>query len=245
MIEEEFSVIKKNGQRIAGKVFIPQKDNRRYPTVIFAHGFNENYRNLQHHGCGFAEAGIVCIFFDFCGGGIDSLSDGKLSEMTVLTEIEDLEAVISTVSEFDYVDADRLFLQGESMGGFVSAFVAAQMTESIKSLILWYPAFVIPDDSKRRLASGDNMCFGLEICPDFNKAAADIDIYSTISKYTGPVKIIHGDQDVVVSIDYSRRAVDVYSDALLTVIPGAGHGFDEEDSKKAREESIEFIIQHV
>ena len=245
MIEKEFVVIKKNGYRIAGKAFIPQMNNQRYPTVIFSHGFNENYRSFQHHGVGFCEAGIVCILFDFCGGGIESLSDGKLQEMTVLTEIEDLQTMIDAVSEFDYVDADRMFLQGESMGGFVSAFVAAQRNDCIKALILWYPAFVIPDDSKRRLESGDNMCFGLKLCPDFNKVAADIDIYSIISKYTGPVKIIHGDQDTVVSISYSHHAADVYNDASLTVMPGAGHGFDDEDSERARKESIEFIMQYI
>ena len=48
------------------------------------------------------------------------------------------------------VDSDQLFIQGESQGGFVGAYVAAQIPEKIKGLILWYPAFVIPDDAKRR-----------------------------------------------------------------------------------------------
>lgn len=245
MIEEEFTVIKKNGQRIVGKAFIPDKDGKTYPTVIFSHGFNENYRSFEHHGYGFAEAGIACIFFDFRGGGVESLSDGTLQEMTVLTEIEDLECVIDVVSEFAYVDTDRLFLQGESMGGFVSAYVAAQMPERIKALVLWYPAFVIPDDAKRRFENDENVCFGLELCPDFNKAAMNIEIFNIISGYTGSVKLIHGDQDPVVPISYSHHAVEVYSDASLTVIPGAGHGFEDKDSKNARDISIAFIMAHL
>ncbi len=245
MMEKEFAVIKKNGKKIAGKAFVPEKGCQSYPTVIFSHGFNGTYKNLQDHGHGFAEAGIACIFFDFCGGGVESLSDGTLQEMTVLTEIEDLECVIDAVSEFDYVDADKLFLQGESMGGFVSAYVAAQMPERIKALVLWYPAFVVPDDAKRRFENGENVCFGLELCPDFNKAAMNIEIFHIISQYTGAVKLIHGDQDPVVPVSYSHHAAEVYRDASLTVIPGAGHGFGDKDSKHARDISIAFLVEHL
>lgn len=242
MIEETFSVIKKNGQRIVAKAFIPKGNGKQYPMVIFSHGFNENYRSFEHHGKGFAEAGIACILFDFCGGGTGSLSDGALEEMTVLTEMEDLETMIQFVSTLDYVDTKRLFLLGESMGGFVSACVAAGMAERIRALILWYPAFVIPDDSRRRLELGDHTCFGLKISPEFNQTAADIDIYHRMESYTGPVKIIHGDEDAVVPLEYSKRAVTVLKDAALMVMSGAGHGFDGEDSKRAREASIEFIV---
>ena len=66
-----------------------------------------------------------------------------------------------------------------------------------------------------------------------------------ISKYTGPVKLIHGDEDSVVSLSYSERAVKSFKDASLTVMPGAGHGFGEEDSTKARELTIEFIMKQL
>ena len=73
-----------------------------------------------------------------------------MTQMTVLTEAEDLTEVISQVQQMENVDSDQLFIQGESQGGFVGAYVAAQIPEKIKGLILWYPAFVIPDDAKRR-----------------------------------------------------------------------------------------------
>ena len=89
MMGERLAFQKKNGQKIAGKAYFAGVD-KKYPTVIFAHGFGSNYRDLEHHGAGFAESGINCIFFDFCGGGLKSLSDGKMTQMTVLTEAEDL-----------------------------------------------------------------------------------------------------------------------------------------------------------
>ena len=113
MMGERLAFQKKNGQKIAGKAYFAGVD-KKYPTVIFAHGFGSNYRDLEHHGAGFAESGINCIFFDFCGGGLKSLSDGKMTQMTVLTEAEDLIEVISQVQQMENVDSDQLFIQGES-----------------------------------------------------------------------------------------------------------------------------------
>ena len=127
------------------------------------------------------------------------------------------------------------------MGGFVSAYVAAQMPEKIKGLVLWYPAFVIPDDSRKRVEDGDNTCFGLQLSPDFNTTAMNIDIYGVIANYHGPVKIIHGDKDFVVPLSYSEKAQRTYANAELDVIMDAGHGFEEEDSEAARRLSISFI----
>lgn len=241
MREERLDFYKENGQKIAAKAFIPEGEGKKYPVVIFAHGFNGNYKTLQHHGEGFAEAGIVCLFFDFCGGGMESESDGLLKEMTVITEVEDLKVVMNEVAKLPYIDEDNMFLQGESQGGFVSAYVAAEVPEKVKALVLWYPALVIPDDSKRRFEEGDNKCFDLELSPDYNIVAKDIDIFEKIKGYKGPVKLIHGDMDPIVPISYSQRALEAYENASLEIIPQAGHGFDGEDSANARKYSIEFV----
>ena len=52
-----------------------------------------------------------------------SKSDGKTTEMSVLTEVKDLEVVIDYVSTLPYVNKDKIFLMGCSQGGFVSALV--------------------------------------------------------------------------------------------------------------------------
>ena len=126
MIQKKMVFQKENGQKIAAMAYLAGTEQN-YPTVIFAHGFNSNYRDLQHHGDGFAQEGINCIFFDFCGGGLNTLSDGTMKQMTVLTEAEDLTEMINQVSQMECVDETRLFVQGESQGGFVSAYVEAQI----------------------------------------------------------------------------------------------------------------------
>ena len=242
-MKKELTFTKKDGKVIRGVVYLPDslKEGEKCPTVIFSHGFGGNYRCLEHHGNGYAKAGIACVFFDFCGGGLESLSDGSMKEMTVLTEADDLEAVFDQVRSLEFADPEKLYLQGESMGGFVSAYVAAKKKDLVKGLILWYPAFVIPDDSRVRYEKGDDTCFDVDISPDFNRAAMNIDVFAVIPAYKGPVKIIHGDRDEIVPLEYSVRAVKVYDNAELVVINGAGHGYEGADSDKARRLSIDFI----
>ena len=241
MITEEMCFERKDGKIIRGRMYLPEKMGERLPVVIFCHGFGSNFRELAHHGEGFAKAGICCLFFDFCGGGLESLSDGTMEEMTIATECQDLETVIDGVRKLDYVDPERLFLQGESMGGLVSAMVAAGRPEDIRALVLWYPAFVIPEDAERRYRAGEREVFGQHMGEAFDREAKDIDVYGTIPAYRGPVLIIHGDRDAVVPIACSQRALSAYENARLIVIPGAGHGYEGKDSAAAREYSIDFL----
>lgn len=61
-----------------------------------------------------------------------------------------MSAVLEQVRALDYVDESQVFLRGESQGGFVSAYVAANHPEDVKALILYYPAFVLQDDARAK-----------------------------------------------------------------------------------------------
>lgn len=211
--------------------------------VIFCHGLGSCFRELLHHGEGFARAGICCLLFDFCGGGPASLSDGAMEEMTLRSECEDLKAVISWAGNLDYVDPGQIFLQGESMGGLVSALVAAEISEVVRALVLWYPAFGIPEGAARRLRTGEREFFEISLGEAFDLEAQGLDVYGTIPAYRGSVLMIHGKKDYIVPPGFSRRALSAYREARLIVLPGAGHGFDGADSSAAREYSISFIRQ--
>ena len=241
VIKETLEVVKDNGKMIRGMIFRPEAEDKKYPAVIFSHGFGSNYNELIHHGSGYAENGIVCAFFDFCGGGEESTSDGTMLEMTVLTEADDLEAVMDTVLDLPYVDKDALYLQGESQGGFVSALVGVRRKADVKGLILWYPAFVIPDDAKERAKTGTTNVFGHELSSDYDRVAKAIDVKKLQQDFGKPVLLIHGDKDPVVPIEYSRSAAANYGYATLREVRGAGHGFEGKDSEDARGMSIDFI----
>ena len=79
VITEDLEVVKEDGLVVRGLIYRPDAEGE-FPTVIFSHGFGSNYHELMHHGDGYAENGIVCVFFDFCGGGMESTSDGVMQD---------------------------------------------------------------------------------------------------------------------------------------------------------------------
>jgi pimeloyl-ACP methyl ester carboxylesterase len=237
---EKLEVTKENGQVVRGLIYRPDAEGE-FPVAIFSHGLGSNYNELMHHGNGYAENGIICVFFDFCGGGMESTSDGSMQDMTVMTEANDLVAVMESVKCLPYVNKDSVYLQGESQGGFVSAIVGLAYHEDVKGLILWYPAFSIPDDAAKRLKNGGEEFMGIRLSPDYDRAAADIDVKGLQTGFGKPVLLIHGNKDDVVPIEYSRTAAANYGNAMLKEVKGAGHGFDGKDSEFAREASIAFL----
>ena len=63
-----------------------------------------------------------------------------------------------------------------------------------------------------------------------------------IGKYRGPVLIVQGDADRVVSMDDSRRAQQLYRPGTrLHVIPGAGHGFKPHEFQEEMEQLQQFL----
>ena len=243
-----------DGMMIRGRMYLPAEaspdaaEGKRFPLAVFAHGLGANYRELAHHGEGMAEDGICAFLFDFCGGGGESLSDGKTEDMTVPGECLDLETVLEGLWQLPYIDAAHTFLMGESLGGLVAALVGAKLKDKIAGLILWYPAFGMPEKVRRKFADLQVQAreeFGMTIGTAYYETAKEIDAYKEAAAYKGPVLMIHGDRDDIVPIRCSEDALEIYDEADLLIISGGGHGFDGEDSRNARESSVAFMKEHL
>lgn len=168
-----------------------------------------------------ADKGMVAYCFDFCGGSSDSKSDGSFDDMTVFSEVADLKAVLDAVKSLDIVNKDSVYLLGSSQGGLVSALVAEECVSDVRGLILFYPAFNIPD-----MVNKFGSMMGQYGSSNFIDSIKDYDVWSHIGSYNKRVTIIHGSADMIVSISYSEKAVELYPDAQLYVIEGANHGFN-------------------
>lgn len=244
---KELYLKKRDGKTIFAKLYLPDYD-KKYPLALFAHGFGSDLSNLEHYGPMFVEYGIGMLLFDFCGGGPRSKSDGVMTEMSVLTELEDLLFVFDEISRLEYIDMDNIFLMGESQGGYVAAHCASVIPDKIKGLILWYPAFVLEENAENAFVAGeavDSKLFGLDIGAIYSRDAVTVDIYSRIGAYKKDVLIIHGDEDYVVPLEASKKALSIYENAGISVLPGAGHGFNGDDIQKAARECIDFINSHI
>lgn len=221
------------------------------PAVIIFHGFMANQHSVKHYAEFLAELGQAAFIFDFCGGCLKGSSDGKSHEMLVLTETEDLKSVMSYVKQREDINPEHISLMGCSQGGVVCALTAAQLKNEVERLILFYPAFCIPDDARRgrmMFARFDPANippvisrFPMKLGDVYPKAVINMNIYDEIKGYDGPVLLVHGTKDRIVDISYSRKAREVYSNCEYLEIEGAGHMFSEKHDRIAMEALKKFI----
>lgn len=253
MSKYEYETMELYAQRdenqIYGLIYVPRDAGEKMPAVIFSHGFGGNYQVGTQYAKALAEKGYVVYCFDFCGGSLESRSDGSNLEMSIFTEQADLEAVIRMMQEQPFVDEENIFLMGTSQGGAVSAITAAANKEEIKGVILLYPAFVIVDHIKELFENVEDIpdtysLMWMTVGRVYAEKLLDYDIYEAISAYDKDVLLIHGDADSIVPLSYSERAVKVYASARLEVLPGAGHGFYGNDVRQAVTWMLEYLEAH-
>lgn len=229
-------------QRIYGLLYTKARPGERVPAVILSHSYSLSHAAMRGYARSLAEKGMAAYCFDFCGGGSESQSDGSTDSMTVFTEVNDLKAVLATVRGLDVVHPDSVYLLGSSLGGMVSALVAEDEPEKVAGLILFYPAFNMPELVRQfgDLMNGWGGSMGgswggswgdmgsmFSMSQAFIDALKDYDVWQHIGTFPRPVAILHGSKDWIVPISNSEKAVGLYPNATLHVIEGANHGFNE------------------
>ena len=218
----------RDGNRIFGMMYYNSTASEKQPAVILSHSSSLTHEAMKGYASAIAKMGFAAYCFDFCGGSDKSKSDGKTDEMTVFTEVEDLRAVVKTVKSLDYVDSSNVCLLGSSQGGLVSALLADECPDDFAGMILFYPAFNIPEMVKMFSGFGGFGDFGgmMSMSEAYINSIKDFDVWSHIGKFSKPVCIIHGTADMIVPISNSVKAVGLYPSATLNKIEGANHGFN-------------------
>lgn len=216
--------VKKGDMNIYGKLYIPKDAQGKLPAVILSHSSDMTSDSMKSYCERIAGLGYAAYAFDFCGGSKKSRSDGKRADMTVFTEVDDLNAVLNAVKELDMVDGEQVFLFGTSQGGLVSALVADERPEDVQGLILLYPGFNIAELVQGFYHSG------LKIPSNaFADALEDYDVYAHIGAFPGDVLILHGSRDFLVPSAASEKAAALYENCEFHLIEGANHGFNKEN----------------
>jgi uncharacterized protein len=229
----------------------------RWPVVVFVHGFTSNRievpsfvrmsRLLESNG-------IASVRFDLSGHGE---SDGDFFDVTITGEIAETKAVVRAVRSMDFVDPERVALVGMSMGGVVAGIAAAELP-GIRALCLWSPAAVAPFDVRDGHIQGRSLAAEFErqgyfdasghrMSPALARDIAQLDVYGRSARYTGPVRIIHGDADEIAPVLYARRYLDHYTGAAeLEVVPDADHGWSTVPHRtRLHRSTLEFLDSHL
>lgn len=230
---------------IFGTLYTPDSGNEKYPAVILSHGYNCIGNDMQDIAVSLAKNGIMAYTFDFCGGSTRSASSGDSVDMSIETEQDNLRHVIDMIAGMKNADSAKIYLYGESQGGFVAALTGAEMPDRIAGMFLVYPAFSIvdqwlamdPEDMKEPFQFMGSMT----LSKTFYDGVPRYDVYEHIKAFTNPVLIYQGDKDQVVGVSYAERIDEAFPDSVLTIVEGAGHGFGGKDRELVKNGVCEFL----
>ncbi len=236
-----------DGKTIVGEALIPDNGAAKHPLMIFSHGLAVNHDHLAGYYQEVAALGIAVYTFDFRGGSSTSASEGNSTEMSAMTEVTDLEAVLKQAKTWDWVDQNKIALFGHSQGGFVTALTAARHPDDICSILLISPGFNIPDTVRESFAQymaegrNDFQWGGMSLGMIFVDDMINYDPYSEVRNFKGKVLLVHGDADRIVKIDYSRKLKEIYPEVMYREISGGKHIFKGDSLTAALECVVEFV----
>ena len=219
-----------------GVALIPEsRTQTTFPTVIFAHGAESDYKADMTTLKSLAKSGIACYTFDFYGWtkrstgpkGVRWFHDvprgvDNSYEQKVLQQTEDLNAVIEQIKKMDFVDTENIYLLGSSMGGATVASASVTHSKDIKGIVLQYPA--------------------INLVPDAMSEDAEHDV----RKYENKVLLLQGAKDVIVPQKMSDKLAAYYNaydteKCNYIVYEGQPHVFTGKYKVIAAEEIYRFI----
>ena len=113
-------------------------------------------------------------------------------------------------------------------------------------MILYYPAYNIPDDWRRNYPNLENVpesfnFWGLDLSYNFVKSIRDFYTFENIGKFGKNILIIYGDNDMIVPESYIREAQKKYPTVQLEILTGEGHGFSPQASMYSTKLIFDFL----
>ena len=242
-------MVQKGDASIYGIAYVPETD-KKVPLVIFSHELGNDHTSGERYAERLAEAGYAAYIFDFCGGTVGgNKSSGSNSDMSILTEAADLEAVLASAKTWDFADPDRIVLMGGSMGGLVTTVVGSGHQDEIAGMILMYPALSAKEDSgmekypTKEDVPDDVSLFGgwIHVGKNYITDLWDVDFNQLLSSYQGPLLLLHGDRDSTVPLSWSEEARKIIPDCEFHVIKDGGHEF----FGQPFEDAMSFILPYL
>ena len=236
----------KKNKKIYGEAYIPNS-NPPFPLIIYSHGYgyNSSLINIEK----LSSNNISIYKFDFCGGSLNSKSEGKSIEMSIMTEVEDLESVINEMEKQSFVNKNEIYLCGASQGSIISIIVGEKKQKELKGLILYCPSLFIFDLEKIVLGDkkvNQNVKFSnMMVSKKFFDDIRDYNIYETIKKINIPFLYYQGDKDDVVNIEYAYNAKKYFGkNGKLIILKNTGHLLNIGNEERLFIDIINFIFEN-
>lgn len=229
------------GQNLVGVMHYGQ-GTEPSPCLLVCHGFAGTKIGGSRRFVEFARYAVehnLSVFrFDFAGSGD---SDGDLVDLTMDSELDDLQAAINVVTTMDGIDLQRVGIVGHCMGA-VTAIRGSARDSRIYKTVAWAPftdlagtmVRLIGEDAFYVLQSGDEADFlyneQLFQCgPKILNQSSDLDMFEEIIRVRQPLLVVHGTEDATVPLQEVEKLMDFAKgtpgEKRLSVLEGAHHSF--------------------
>lgn len=229
----EIVKIKRAGLNLVGTLEKPElKEGEKCPLVIIMHGFTDDRQKpvVLNMAQELLKKGIASVRFDFNGHGE---SEGSFEDMTVMNEIEDAREILRYAKSLDFIKNISIF--GHSQGGVVAGMIAGCYPNEIRCIVQMAPAATLKDDAIIGTLMGtqydpDNIpeyvsFWDKRLSSLYFSIAQYLPIYEISAKYKGPVCLIHGIADNIVSYTASKKYHEAYANSQLHLIERQDHWF--------------------
>lgn len=239
--------------KIATKLRMPKgtTESDSVDLVVLMHGIfsSKAYPPIPKIAKELKKQGIATLAMDFGGHG---KSQGKKVNMTIAKEINEGRAVYEYACSLPHIR--NVSILGHSQGGVVASMLAGELSKEGHApyrLVLLAPGSVIKDACRGGGFFGARFdpknppeyirCFHIfKLGRDYLTQTQQLDIYGTSANYQGPVCLIHGTKDRIVSVKCSKKYDEIYQNSQLHLIEGETHTM-----RKKLNQTIEIISNFI
>ncbi len=225
--------INDDGIKLHAKLDMPAGADK-CPLVIVVHGYTGHMEERHITGVAAAmnDAGFATLRVEMYGHG---KSDGEFKNHTLYKWVSNMLAVVEHARSLEFVT--DLYICGHSQGGLLVMLIAGMCPDAFKAVIPLSPAWMIPEYARKGellgtgfdplnipgefVQGGGNVLSG-----NYVRVAQTIHPEEEIARYSGPVLIIHGDEDEAVPYEYGKKAAEMYKNAQLVTVEGDNHCYD-------------------
>lgn len=229
---------KNEGVDLFGMIHLPAGRRKKFPAVLFLHGFLSN--RIEHHRIFVKMArlleaqGIVSLRFDFRGCGE---SGGDTRDMTLSGMMSDTQAAFEWLSRHRFVNHKKVALLGMSLGSGMGAILAGRDPRP-RALVLWTPVEDLMEclaikaaghDVKTILHSPQIDYLGNILSHEFFSEFELFQPLEAVKNFKGATLVIQGSEDKIVppqqAEKYKKALKGRHPHNRQLTIEGADHIF--------------------
>ncbi len=228
---------------IMGTLHIPE-GKQNFPGVVLLHGFTANkiepHRLFWKISKQLEENGVASLRFDYRGCGE---SEGNSQDFTIKDYMADAKKAVKKLLKTKGLDKNNIALIGISTGGIVAAYVANQLSDIIKKVVL-LSAVAKPAETFFSKPKKENPTFldqykngmvdlkGNLYSKKFFDIAKRLKPVDKIKEFNGQILLIHSDKDESVSMEHMNEYANAKPNAQKVVINNADHTFNNSEKEK-------------